>query len=115
MIYKTSHINLFIGIDENKKILILPYVWNRSVTKIKVLTDNTILNTEDSFRVTSFEKHYNLEWLDSYNLSLIVSAETITDEELNTLIGTITKFYETENKIVDTENKNAQSEEYKNF
>lgn len=115
MIYQTNHIKLFIGINENKKIQILPYICNKNKDKIKVLTDNTILNTEDSFKIPSLEKHYNLEWFDSYNLSLIVSAETITDEELNTLIGALTKFYETETKIKSTENKNAQSEEYRNF
>ncbi|MBE5745938.1 MAG: hypothetical protein E7359_01435 [Clostridiales bacterium] len=115
MIYKTKHITVYIGTDKNKKIQVFPYVWNNDITKVKVLTDGSIFDLHKRSVYSALEKHYNVEMFDIIKLSDIVKAETITSEELNTLKIAIKKFFETENKIVDTENKKTQSEEYRNF
>lgn len=114
MIYESKHINLFIGKKDNKTI-ILPYTFNQDSTKIKIITDGTILEVpevkSELFHVV--EKQYNSRIYDLYNLSTLVPYKTVTDDEMDKLLVSLIKLYDKELGIIyDEDNSN---EEYKNF
>lgn len=99
--YKTKDIQIFVGVDKDKNVIILPFIFNKQADKIKILTDNTIIdliNLNTSF-YSVVEKKYNTELYEAFNLEAFVQAETILASELEELINALACFYKVETKL----------------
>lgn len=113
--YKIEDITIFVGLDKEKNIKILPFIFNKKFNKIKILSNSKIFSTQVDCSVYSIiEKSHNLEMYDEFNLSTLALAETITHKELEDLTSLLCRFYSSESKLKNKPEKEINIE-YRNF
>ena len=116
MILKTSDITIFVGVDKNKNVSIIPYIFNKKADKIKLLDTGNIISLPDikDSLIPAIEYICDTKMHDVFSLTTLVQAETITGKEFEKITSALSKFYSSESKL-----KNKPEEEidleYRNF
>lgn len=118
MFYRTEDITIYIGLDKENNVKILPFVFNKTQDKIKNLSDGNIfsmkeLNASYSY-IDLIEEKYNTKIREHFSLNYLVKAETITSNELEELTLALSKFYNHETKLKNLPEEKINTD-YKNF